>query len=136
MNYWLVKTEPEAYSWDDMERDGVARWDGVRNFAARNNLKTMQIGDEVMIYHSITDKAIVGYARVVKEHYPDPTTDDERWVAVDMSPVKKLDKLLTLAQIKAEPRLQSMQLLKIGRLSVSQLTREEFEVILELGTNL
>jgi predicted RNA-binding protein with PUA-like domain len=134
MNYWLVKTEPEAYSWLDMQRDGVTRWDGVRNFAARNNLKAMQTDDLVMVYHSITDKAVIGYAKVVKEHYPDPTIDDERWVAVDMSAVHQLDKPVTLTQIKAEPRLEKMQLLKIGRLSVSPLTKEEFDVLVEMGT--
>jgi predicted RNA-binding protein with PUA-like domain len=134
MQYWLIKSEPEAYSWDNLENDQVGRWDGVRNYAARNNLKAMQIGDLCFFYHSVTGKAIVGVAKVVKEHYPDPSaTDGGDWVCVEVAPEMKLKKPISLAQIKAEPRLAEMKLLKLSRLSVSPVTREEYDLILQLS---
>lgn len=134
MNYWLVKTEPEAFGWEDMVKDGKAIWDGVRNYAARNNLKAMQLDDLVLFYHSITGKEIVGYAKVSKEHYPDPTAEKaDTWVVVELEPVEKFAKTVTLAQIKADERLQNMVFVKIGRLSVSPVNKEEFDAVLELA---
>jgi predicted RNA-binding protein with PUA-like domain len=134
MNYWLVKTEPEAYSWDDMEKEGRAIWDGVRNYAARNHLQAMKLDDWVLFYHSVSDKKLVGYAKVIKEAYPDPTTDDNRWVVVELAPMMKFAKPITLAQVKADVRLQNMALVRISRLSVSPVTQAEFNIILELAT--
>jgi predicted RNA-binding protein with PUA-like domain len=135
MNYWLVKSEPGAYSFDDLIRDKRTHWDGVRNYQARNNLKEMKVGDLVLYYHSVNEKQVVGMARVVKEFYQDPTTDDERWVVVDIEPVQKFKKSVTLAEIKAEERLQQIALVRHSRLSVMPLSKEEFDVILELSTN-
>jgi predicted RNA-binding protein with PUA-like domain len=134
MNYWLVKSEPEKYSWEKFTKDGRAMWDGVRNFAARNNLRAMKEGDLVLYYHSNEGKDVVGIAKVVKESYPDPTTDDPNWVVVDIVPVEPLKKSVTLAQIKAEPSLKDIQLIKLGRLSVSAVKKEEFDKILEMGS--
>ncbi|KOF03021.1 ubiquinol-cytochrome C reductase [Roseivirga seohaensis subsp. aquiponti] len=131
MNYWLIKSEPEAYSWDDLVAKGTDHWDGVRNYAARNNMKTMKVGDLAFFYHSVKEKAIVGIAECVKEHYPDPTTDDDRWVVVDFSPKQKLKKPVTLEDIKADDRLQGMDLLRLSRLSVQSVKKEEFDIILE-----
>jgi predicted RNA-binding protein with PUA-like domain len=131
MNYWLLKTEPGTYSWDDLVRDKKATWDGVRNFQARNNIKAMKKGDLVFIYHSGDDKAVVGTAKITKEHYPDPTDAD--WAVVDLAPEKKLKKAVTLAQIKADKRLSSMVLVKVSRLSVQPVKREEFDLILSLS---
>jgi predicted RNA-binding protein with PUA-like domain len=133
MKYWLIKSEPEAYSWDDLEKEQVGRWDGVRNYAARNHLKEMKLGDLCLFYHSVTGKEVVGIAKVVKEAYPDPTATEGDWVCVEVSPEIKLKKPVTLSQIKTEARLAEMKLLKIGRLSVSPVTKEEYEVFLELG---
>ncbi|MCU0447497.1 MAG: EVE domain-containing protein [Microscillaceae bacterium] len=133
MQYWLIKSEPEAYSWDNLAKDLIGRWDGVRNYAARNNLKAMQIGDLCLFYHSVTGKEIVGVAKVVKEHYPDPTAEEGDWVCVEVAPEMKLKKPISLAQIKAEPRLAEMKLLKLSRLSVSPVTREEYDLILALS---
>ncbi len=133
MNYWLVKSEPEKYSWEKFNQDGRAMWDGVRNFAARNNLRAMKEGDLVLYYHSNEGKDVVGIAKVVKESYPDPTTEDPNWVVVDIVPVEPLKKSVTLAQIKAEPSLKDIQLVKLGRLSVSAVKKEEFDKILEMG---
>ncbi len=135
MNYWLVKSEPETYSWDYFVSKGRDHWDGVRNYAARLNMMKMEIGDLVLFYHSNQGKEIVGIAKVVKEHYQDPTTTDARWVAVDLEPVEKLPQSVTLAQIKAEPRLQNIDLLRISRLSVQSLKQEDFELILSLAHN-
>jgi len=134
MNYWLVKSEPEKYSWEKFNQDGRAMWDGVRNFAARNNLRAMKEGDLVLYYHSNEGKDVVGIAKVVKESYPDPTTEDPNWVVVDIVPVEPLKKSVTLAQIKAEPSLKDIQLVKLGRLSVSAVKKEEFDKILEMGS--
>ena len=136
-NYWLVKSEPFKYSWEQFKKDKKTFWDGVRNYQARNNLKAMQKGDQVFFYHSNEGLEIVGIAQVVKESYPDPTIDDERWVVVDLKPVKTLKAPVTLQQMKAEKRLKDLALIRQGRLSVSPVTAEQWEVILELsGENL
>src|SRR5215211_8078531 len=118
MAHWLVKSEPLKYSFDQFQKDGQTFWDGVRNYAARNHLKTMKKGDEVFFYHSNEGLEIVGIAKVVKEAYQDPTTDEEAWVVVDLKPVKKLKQPVTLKQIKADERLKDMDLLRLSRLSV------------------
>ncbi len=131
MNYWLIKSEPGAYSWDDFVKLGRDHWDGVRNYQARNNMKLMQIGDEAFFYHSVNEKQIIGIAKVVKEYYQDPTTDDDRWVVVDLVPVKKLENPVTLAQIKAEEKLEGMALIKNSRLSVMPVSKEHYQIIME-----
>ncbi len=133
MNYWLVKSEPFKYSWEQFEKDKKTFWDGVRNYQARNNLRDMKKGDLVMFYHSNEGKDVVGIAKVVKEHYQDPTTDDSNWLVVDLAPFKKLKKSVTLEQIKADKQLQNIALVKQGRLSVMPLKKEEFDRILELS---
>jgi predicted RNA-binding protein with PUA-like domain len=135
MAYWLVKSEPFKYSWDQFVTDKKTFWDGVRNYAARNNLKAMKKGEEVFFYHSNEGLEIVGIAKVVKEFYQDPTTDEEAWVVVDLAPVRKLKKPVTLAQIKATKSLANMAILKLGRLSVTQVTAEEWEEILSLANS-
>ncbi len=130
MNYWLVKSEPGTYSWDDFVKKGRDHWDGVRNYQARNNLKEMKEGDEVLFYHSVNDKEVVGIAKVVREHYPDPTTDDDRWVVVDLVPVTKLDKPVTLAQIKADSQLEGLALIKHSRLSVMPVDKAHYDIII------
>ena len=134
MNYWLVKSEPFKYSWDQFIKDGFACWDGVRNYQARNNLRSMKKGDLVLFYHSNEGLAIVGIAKVKKEGYQDPTTTDENWVSVDLKPFKKLKKPVPLADIKAEPRLKDIQMLRLNRLSVVSILPEEFDVILAMGS--
>lgn len=134
MNYWLVKSEPFKYSWEKFNKDGRTFWDGVRNYQARNNLRDMRVGDLVLFYHSNEGKAVVGIARVVKESYQDPTTDDKNWVVVDLEPVESLKNPVTLEVIKADPRLQNISLVKQGRLSVMSLKVEEFDRIVELGS--
>ena len=133
MNYWLMKSEPFKYSWDQFEKDGKTIWDGVRNYQARNNLREMAKGDLCCFYHSNEGKEIVGIAKVVKEHYQDPTSTDPNWVVVEIAPFKKLKKTVTLEQIKTEPRLAEIGLVKQSRLSVSALKAHEFDVILELS---
>lgn len=133
MAYWLVKTEPGAYSWDDLVREGRTIWDGVRNFQARNNMKSMKEDDLVLVYHSVTGKEVVGVARVVKEAHPDPTTRDRRWVVVDLAPVKPLEKTVSLAEIKADPKLDDMVLARNSRLSVMPVRPAEFRRVLTLG---
>jgi len=133
VNYWLAKSEPKKYSWEDFVSEGRDYWDGVRNYQARNNLSAMKIGDRVLFYHSVTGKEVVGIAEVVREAYQDPTTDDERWVAVDMVPVKKLTHPVTLADIKAEPALAEVALVKQSRLSVVPLLASEYRKILSLA---
>jgi predicted RNA-binding protein with PUA-like domain len=134
MNYWLVKSEPGAYSWDDLVRDGSTRWDGVRNYQARNNLSAMKKGDLVLYYHSGAAPEVAGIAKVVKEAYQDPTTDDERWAAVDLAPVKPLKSPVPLDDIRKEKRLGNISLIRQGRLSVMPVAKEEYEVILGLGS--
>lgn len=132
MNYWLVKTEPETYSWDDLVRLGKDHWDGVRNYQARNNLKLMKVGDQVLVYHSGESKEIVGIARIVAEHYPDPTTTDDRWVAVQMEPVSRLKVPLPLALIKSDNQLTGLPLIKNTRLSVMPVLPEHFTHIISI----
>ena len=131
MNYWLVKSEPSAYSWDDLVKLGRDHWDGVRNYQARNNMKLMKEGDEVLFYHSVNGKEVVGIAKVAKEFYQDPTTDDDRWVVVDLVPLRKLDKPVTLEQIKADDRLSEFALLRNSRLSVMPVAANHYDIILE-----
>lgn len=133
MAHWLIKSEPFKYSWDQFVKDKKTYWDGVRNYAARNNLRDMKKGDELFFYHSNEGLEIVGIAKVVKEHYQDPTTDETAWVVVDVAPVRKLKKTVTLAQMKADKRLANMDLLRLGRLSVGKVTDEEWNVVLELA---
>ncbi len=136
MNYWLVKSEPFKYSWDQFVKDKKTFWDGVRNYGARNNLRAMAKGDLVLFYHSNEGLAVVGVAKVVKESYQDPTTDDANWVVVDLKPVKALKVPVTLARIKSEPSLSQMQLVRQGRLSVSAVTEEEYNKIMEMSNGL
>ncbi len=133
MNYWLIKSEPGTYSWDDFVKLGRDHWDGVRNFKARNNIKAMKVGDICLFYHSVTEKAVVGLAEVVKEYYPDPTTDDHRWYVMDVVPLRKLKRPVTLAEVKADGRLDQMKLVTHSRLSVQPVTEEEYGIILELS---
>ena len=135
MAYWLIKSEPFKYSWEQFEKDGLTFWDGVRNYAARNHLKTMKKGDEVFFYHSNEGLEIVGIAKVVKEAYQDPTTDEDAWVVVDVKPVKKLKKPVSLKQIKEEKRLKDMALLRLSRLSVQPVTEEEWNVVMEISNS-
>ncbi|MHA4896476.1 EVE domain-containing protein [Pedobacter sp. PWIIR3] len=134
MKHWLVKSEPFKYSWDKFNVDGRTFWDGVRNYQARNNLRDMQEGDLVLFYHSNEGKHVVGIAKVVKEAYQDPTTDDTNWVVVDLVPVEALKNPVTLEQIKAEESLKDISLVRQGRLSVMPLRAAEFDKILEMGS--
>ena len=131
--FWLVKQEPTAYSWDQFVADGKTDWTGVRNFQARNNLRDMKLGDEVLFYHSVNGKAVVGVARVTKEAFADPTAADGDWSAVEIKPERAVKPPVTLDQIKAEPKLEGVPLLKQSRLSVMPLTQEEFHGILKLA---
>ena len=133
MSYWLVKSEPSTYSWDMFVKEKETVWSGVRNYAARIHLKAMKKGDEVLFYHSNEGMEIVGIAKVSKEFYQDPTTEDTNWVAVDLKPVKKLKKPVTLSQIKTDKRLQEMALVRLGRLSVQPVTEKEWKIIMELA---
>jgi predicted RNA-binding protein with PUA-like domain len=135
MNYWLVKSEPHKYSWEKFNQDGRTFWDGVRNYQARNNLREMKEGDLVLFYHSNEGKEVVGIAKVAKESYQDPTTTDPNWLVVDLVPVESLKKSVTLEQIKAEPSLKDIHLVRQGRLSVISLKREEFDKILEMANS-
>lgn len=133
MAYWLVKSEPNTYGWDQFQKDGKTVWDGVRNYAARLHLKAMKKDDDVLFYHSNEGLEIVGIAKVIKEHYQDPTTDDDAWVAVDLKPVKKLKKPVSLPQIKKDKRLADMALIRLGRLSVQPVKDNEWKIIMELA---
>jgi len=133
MAHWLIKSEPSTYSWEKLEKEKQTFWDGVRNYAARNNLKAMKKGDEVFFYHSNEGTEIVGIAKVAKEFYQDPTTDDTNWVVVDFKPVRKLKKPVTLAQIKADKRLANMDLVRLGRLSVQTVKDDEWDIVLEMA---
>jgi len=130
-SYWMVKQEPEAYSWDDFVKDGATDWTGVRNFQARNNLKAMKKGDKALFYHSVTGKEVVGIATVSKAAFPDPT--DEKWVAVELKPAKALKRPVTLAQMKSNLALANIGLLRQSQLSVMPLTQDEFEEILSMS---
>src|SRR5436853_6623453 len=131
-NYWLVKSEPASYSWDDLVAEGKTSWTGVRNFTARNNLRAMRPGDEVLFYHSVTDKAVVGIAKVVRAAYPDPTAKEGDWSTVDLVPVKPLRHPVTLEQIKTKPRLKNISLVRQSRLSVHALYAADYREILRL----
>lgn len=131
MNYWMVKQEPEAYSYDDFVAEGSTDWTGVRNFQARNNLKAMKKGDKVLFYHSVSEKSVVGIAEVSKEAYPDPT--DEKWIAVELKPVKKLKKPVTLEDIKANLTLANIALVRQSRLSVLPLSKDEYDEVLSMA---
>lgn len=133
MNHWLIKSEPSTYSWDDFVKEKRTFWNGVRNFQARNNLKAMKEGDLVLFYHSVNNPAVVGIAKVVREFYQDPTTEDANWVVVDFEPYQPLAKSVSLQQIKENPDLQSVGLIRQSRLSVMPLKAEEFDVILGMG---
>lgn len=133
MNYWIIKSEPVKYPWDKLVKDGSTMWDGVRNYTARNNLREMKIGDICCFYHSNEGKEIVGLAKVIRGSYQDPTTHETAWVVVDIEPLENLKKPVTLEQMKKEPMLQNIDLIRIGRLSVSKLKKEEFDFILELS---
>jgi predicted RNA-binding protein with PUA-like domain len=134
MAYWLLKSEPFEYSWEQLEKDKKIFWDGVRNYAARNNLRAMKKGDLAFFYHSNEGLEIVGIVKIIKEAYQDPTTKEEAWVAVDVAPFKKLKKPVTLAQIKSDKRLQNIALVKLSRLSVQPVTSEEWDFIIELAS--
>ena len=132
-SYWMVKQEPETYSWSDFVNDGLTDWTGVRNYQARNNLREMKPDDRVLFYHSGKEKAVVGIAEVAKSAYPDPTADDVQWVAVDLKPVKALKNPVPLAAIRYDKRLSQLPLIRQSQLSVMPLTKDEFDVIVALG---
>ena len=133
--YWMVKQEPETYSWDNFVKDGSTDWTGVRNYQARNNLKDMKIGDRVLFYHSGKGKEVVGLAEVLKSAYPDPTADDPQWVAVDLKPIKALATPVQLAAIRYDKRLSQLPLIRQSQLSVMPLTKDEFDTIVSMGNN-
>ena len=131
--YWMVKQEPETYSWTDFVSDGKTDWTGVRNYQARNNLREMKTGERVLFYHSGKEKAVVGLAEVVKGAYPDPTADDVQWVAVDLKPIKALKNPVPLAAIRYDKRLSQLPLIRQSQLSVMSLTKDEFDIIVATG---
>jgi predicted RNA-binding protein with PUA-like domain len=133
-SFWLVKSEPSSYSWQDLLAEGGTSWTGVRNFTARNNLRTMKKGDEVVFYHSVEGKAVVGIARVTRTAYADKTAKEGDWSAVDLAPIKPLRRAVTLAEIKKNPRLKKMPLVRLSRLSVSPVTAAEFREIVRMGS--
>jgi len=133
MAYWLVKSEPFKYSWEQFVKDKQTFWDGVRNYGARNNLRAMKKGEQVLFYHSNEGVEIVGIAKVVKESYQDPTTEEDAWVVVDLQPVKKLKSAVSLQKVKADIRLSEMALVRLGRLSVQPVTESEWKIIMELA---
>ncbi|HLF47639.1 MAG TPA: EVE domain-containing protein [Chitinophagaceae bacterium] len=133
MAYWLVKSEPSVYSWDDFVKEGQTCWSGIRNYAARLHLRSMKKGDDVLFYHSNEGTAIVGIAKVIKEHYPDPTSDDDRWCAVDLKPLKKIKNPVSLEMIKKDKRLAQMALVRIGRLSTQPVTELEWDIVMKLA---
>lgn len=132
MRYWIVKTEPEVYSFQDLVKEKKTAWTGIRNYAARIHLRTMAKGDMVLVYHSMTDKALIGLAKVTKTAFPDSTSDDPAWVAVELQADQPLHRSLTLAELKVNPILKQLALVKIGRLSVSPVTSEQYQEILRL----
>jgi predicted RNA-binding protein with PUA-like domain len=133
VNYWLVKQEPTAYSWDDFVKDGKTAWTGVRNFQARNNLRSMKAGDRVLFYHSVTDKAVIGEAEVVREAFTDPTATEGNWIAVELKPIKTLRRRVSLEEIKADKKLSQLALVRSPRLSVMPVTADEYRGILALS---
>lgn len=132
MNYWLAKTEPDTFSWDDLEKEGKSMWDGVRNFQARNNLRSMKKGDSVFFYHSGKNPGIIGIAEVIKEHYPDPTAKEGDWSVVEVKPLRKLDRFVSLQEIKQTQGLENMYLIRNPRLSVQPVTAEQQALLLKL----
>ncbi|MBK9576477.1 MAG: EVE domain-containing protein [Fibrobacteres bacterium] len=134
MRHWLLKSEPDAYSWDTLVHEKTGRWDGVRNYMARNNLRAMSVGDQCLFYHSVKEKAVVGICQVSRTAYPDPTAETGDWSCVEVKPLKPLDRPVTLESIKAEHALAQIAMLKYNRLSVVPLTPEEFAHILEMGS--
>ena len=132
-SFWIVKQEPSKYNWEQFEKDGSTYWDGVRNYQARNNLIAMNKGDLILFYHSVIGKEIVGVAKVIRESYPDPTTDDDRWVVVDLKPIKPFKVPVSLDNIKAHKELTEIALIKQSRLSVMPVTKKEFQILLKLG---
>lgn len=133
MAYWLIKSEPFKYSWDQFVKDKIATWDGIRNYAARNNLRSMKKGEQVLFYHSNEGLEIVGIAKVAKESYQDPTSDNDAWLVVDVKPYKKIKKPVSLNSIKSSPALSQMALVRLGRLSVQPVTDEEWDLIMVMG---
>lgn len=133
MKHWLVKQEPDSYPWEQFVRDGGTAWTGIRNFQARNNLRAMKLGDRVLYYHSVTGKAVVGIAEVARAAYPDPSASEGDWSCVDLKPIRALARPVTLDEIKAEPELEAIALLRQSRLSVMPLEKEEFDAILALS---
>ena len=133
-SYWMVKQEPNTYSWDDFVRDGETDWTGVRNYQARNNLREMKTGDRVLFYHSGKDKAVVGLAEVIKAAYPDPTADDDQWIAVNLKPVKAFVSPVPLPAIRYDKRLNGLPLIRQSQLSVMPLTKDEYDVITAMGS--
>lgn len=133
MAHWLIKSEPDVYSWDQLVKDKQTRWDGVRNYAARIHLRAMKKGDQLFFYHSNKGMEIVGVGAVLREAYPDPTSTGDAWVAVDVKPVKKILKPVSLEQIKKEKKLAGMALVRLGRLSVQPVTDEEWNMVMKMG---
>jgi predicted RNA-binding protein with PUA-like domain len=133
-NFWLVKQEPSSYSWSDFQKERGTSWTGVRNYTARNNLRRMRKGDEVLFYHSVEEKAVVGIAKVTRTAYPDSTASEGDWSTVDLAPVRSLPRPVSLAQIKQVPRLRDVQLVRQSRLSVMPLTKPEFDTIVKMGS--
>ena len=133
MEYWLIKSEPGVYSWEDLVKDKQTSWDGIRSYAARNNLRSMRKGDEVLFYHSNEGMEIVGIAKVIKEAYPDPTAKEEGWVVVDLKPVKSLKRPVTLKEIKEQKSLSDMALIRLGRLSVQPVKEEEWKAVIDMS---
>ena len=131
--YWLMKSEPEAYGFDRLVEEGRTVWDGVRNYRARNNLQAMQVGDEAFFYHSVSEKAVVGIVRVAKADMADPSDDTGNWAAVEIEPVRRLARPVTLAEIKAEPTLQEIELIRLSRLSVAEIRPEEWKAICRMA---
>ena len=132
-NYWLVKQEPEDYSWNDLVRDGKTAWTGVRNFQARNNLRKMKPDDAVLFYHSGKEKSVIAIAEVARPAYPDPTDDDEAWIAVDIKPVKALPRTVPLADIRANSMLRDLLLVRQSRMSVMPVSKEDFDEIVKMS---
>jgi predicted RNA-binding protein with PUA-like domain len=133
MNYWLMKSEPDVFSYDDLVKKGKEHWDGVRNYTARNNMRAMKKGDKALFYHSNIDKAVVGIMQIAGEAYQDPTTKEEQWVCVDVAPLEKLRNPVTLAAIKSNPNLAEMKIIKQSRLSIIDVTQKEFDEIIRMS---
>jgi predicted RNA-binding protein with PUA-like domain len=131
--YWLMKSEPEAFGWDDLERGGETIWDGVRNHRASNNMRAMKVGEQVFFYHSVTGKEIVGIAEVSKTGLTDPTDPDGKWATVKIKPVRRLARPVTLAEVKGDANLEEIELVRLSRLSVAELTKKEFDYIVKLS---